>query len=163
MGISIPSCGAFLKSKRTKCPAWWLAKTMACVPPGDVVSVCMVTPVKWTEAGEWGGRHLISPTCSVSVVWLRLLDAALRGQDLPGDCFPCSCAAPLPVPVVLLLQVLPSPCSSCFVLSHQEASRTALPSSLKFLTHGNQDPRETGRGTTFGSHTVFNKCGVGGV
>lgn len=85
------------------------------------------------------------PTWDVSVVSRRLLDSALHRQDLPG-LSPRGCAAALPCDGGSVLQGLPSPCSSCVVLSHQEASRTALPSSLKFLTRGSRGLSETSRG-----------------
>lgn len=144
MGIFVPSWGLFwrvneLSAQHGASKQYGICATRRCC-------VYVLTPIKWQSRGSRVEREAPhSPTWDVSVGFRRWLDTALHRQDLPG-LFPRGGAAALPCDGGSVLQGLPSPCSSCFVLSHQEASRTALPRSLKFLTHGSRGLSETSRG-----------------
>lgn len=98
-----------------------------------------VNSCKMTEAAEWVERHLM--VLPGMCLWCPAVCWTLLSIDKTCQDF-SRMAVQLPCPVMVAL----FSCSSCFVLSHQEASRTALPSSLKFLTRGNRGLSETSRG-----------------
>lgn len=146
------------------------------------MSTHILTPaeLRSAEAAKQGGPCSILPVASVcqalpSTDKTRPWTFSRRGRTTARPW------SKLPLQSVTLFSPRPPPGdggqsssrSSCFVLSHQEASRTARPSSLKSLTRGNQDPganrwccgRARRSSRHVGSHTAipfdFTPCAAG--